>query len=132
MKLNSLLSRGVCAALLALHGHGAWAAAFGNMSSNGNTVSSISRNAATAAGDTVGVIEALLYFFGAGCMFLLVVELIKWKKSSGRDGDITMALVYFIGGILCFAAPTLMGGGLGTLFDGEVNTIKAPTPNYFK
>jgi hypothetical protein len=102
--------------------------AFGNVNSNGLSAGKVSQNVSNSLSGGASMFEAFLYCFGIFCIVMFVLTLVKWKKTDGREGNMGTIGVYLLAGVLSMAAPTLMGGGMSTLFgSGTVQTVKAPT-----
>lgn len=128
MKLLTKLKSAPMALALLAYGAAAQADSFSNVSANGITAGQMSKNAANSLVDGVSFFEAALYIGGVICICLFILTLIKWRKSDGREGSPGMIATYLVAAVFCIGAPTLMGGGLSTIFGGSnVTTVKAPS-----
>lgn len=129
MKLFSKLKATVLsAALLGASTLAAAAGSFENVNSNGQGFGKVSKSVAASLVDGAAMFEAFLYLAGIVFIVLFILTLVKWKKSDGREGSPGLIAIYLVASVLCIGAPTLMGGGLTTLFGtGTVSTVKAPS-----
>tara|TARA_B100001105_G_scaffold54362_1_gene41283 strand:- start:808 stop:1212 length:405 start_codon:yes stop_codon:yes gene_type:complete len=104
------------------------AGSFDNVNSNGQGFGKVSKSVASSLVDGAAMFEAFLYLAGIVFIVLFILTLVKWKKSDGREGSPGLIAIYLVASVLCIGAPTLMGGGLTTLFGtGTVSTVKAPS-----
>ncbi|MEJ6002664.1 hypothetical protein [Paucibacter soli] len=105
--------------------------AFGNVQANNQSLGKMSKNAANSLVDATALIEAGLYLAGIIFITMFIFALVKWKKSEGRDGSPGLIAVYLIASVFCIAAPTVIGGGMGSIFGtGTVQTVKPPSPTF--
>lgn len=101
---------------------------FGNVSGNGQTAGKISQNIASGFAAGVSGLEAFLYIASVVFLVLFIMGMVKWKKTDGREGSMGLLAIYLLASVFAFAAPTLLGGGISTIFGtGTVTTIKPPT-----
>lgn len=128
MKRFSNLKSAALSAALAGASTLATAGSFDNVNSNGLGLGKVSKNVAGSLVDGASAFEAFLYLAGIVFIVLFIMTLVKWKKSDGREGSPGLIAIYLVASVCCIGAPTLMGGGLTTLFGtGTVSTVKAPT-----
>lgn len=121
----------IAVAALTAYSQVALADSFQNAQGNGVTLGKMSKNVANSFVDGISAVEAFLYLAGVVFIALFVFALVKWKKSEGRDANGGLIAIYLIASVGCMAAPTLMGGGITTLFGTtNVKTIQAPQPSF--
>lgn len=131
MKFLSKTKAAVSAAALLGMTQLAMAGSFDNVNSNGQSIGKMAKSAAGNVVDMATLLEAGLYIGGIFFIVMFIMTLVKWKKSDGREGNAGLIAVYLIAGVFCVAAPTLMGGGISTLFgSGSVSTVKAPSASF--
>lgn len=128
-RVKQLWTLGVTSAMLAASSVVHAQSQFNNVTPNTNaTLGKVSKNTASSLVDATSALEAVLYVGAVFFIVMFIFSLVKWKKSDGREGNPGLIAIYLVAGVLCIAAPTLMGGGLATLFGGgTVQTIKPPT-----
>lgn len=99
--------------------------------SDGNqTIGKVSKRLAEAIVDGALLLEALLYVSAVFFLVMFVFSLVKWKKTDGRDGSVGLIAIYLLASVLSIASPTLMSGGLATIFgSGTIKTVKPPVPS---
>lgn len=106
-------------------------AAFENVNSNGLGFGQVSRNVNSSLAGGASLFEGVLYLFAIVFLCLFIFTLVKWKKSDGREGNPGLIAVYLIAAVLCIAGPTVLGGGITTIFgSGQVQTVRAPQPSF--
>ena len=128
MKLFSNLKAAVLSAVLLGVSTLASAGSFDGVNSNGQGFGKVSKSVASSMVDGAAMFEAFLYLAGIVFIVLFILTLVKWKKSDGREGSPGLIAIYLVASVLCVAAPTVMGGGISTLFgSGTVSTVKAPS-----
>ena len=128
MKSLSKLKATVLPAALLGAAQVAMAGSFDNVNSNGQSFGKVSQNVSNSLVSGAAMFEAFLYIAGIFFVVMFILTLVKWKKTDGREGNAGLIGVYLLAGVLCVAAPTLMGGGISTLFgSGTVQTVKAPS-----
>lgn len=128
MKFHKLKSLVMTAGILA-SSHAM--AQFGNVNSNGLGLGQVSRNASASLAGGASLLESVLYLAAILFLCMFIFTLVKWKKSEGREGSPSLIAIYLVASVLCIAGPTVMGGGITTLFgSGQVQTIQAPTPSF--
>lgn len=128
MNLFRKLKTGIASASLLCAAQLATAGSFDNVNSNGQSFGKMSKNVSNSMIDGATAFEAFLYVLGIFCVVMFILTLIKWKKSEGREGSAGMMAVWLLAGVFAIAAPTVMGGGITTLFgSGTVQTVKAPS-----
>ncbi|MCZ8257599.1 MAG: hypothetical protein O9327_18285 [Polaromonas sp.] len=121
----------IAVASLTAYSQIALADSFSSPQNNGVTLGKVSKNVANSLVDGVSAVEAFLYLAGVVFIALFVFALVKWKKSDGRDANGGLIAIYLVAAVGCMAAPTLMGGGIATLFGNtNVKTIQAPQPTF--
>lgn len=131
MKFLSKTKAAIAAAALLGMTQLANAGSFDNVNSNGQGFGKVSKAVAGSMVDGAAMFEAFLYLVGIVFITLFILTLVKWKKSDGREGSAGLIAVYLLASVLCTAAPTVLGGGISTLFgNGSVSTVKAPSASF--
>lgn len=121
----------IAVASLSAYAQMASADSFSNANANGVTLGKMSKNVANSFVDGISAVEAFLYLAGVVFLALFIFALVKWKKSDGRDANGGLIAIYLVASVGCMAAPTLMGGGITTLFGNtNVKVISAPQPSF--
>jgi phosphoglycerol transferase MdoB-like AlkP superfamily enzyme len=102
-----------------------------NWEATGPSVGKISQNIASSLSGVASGFEAFLYLLGFVFLVLFLLAAWKYKKSEGRDGNMGLIVTYLVLAVAAFAAPTVLGSGMATLFgDTSVNRVTAPTPSF--
>jgi hypothetical protein len=127
----SKFKAGIAVASLTAYSQIALADSFNNANGNGVTLGKMSKNVANSMVDGISAVEAFLYLAAVVFLALFIFALVKWKKSDGRDANGGLIAIYLVASVGCMAAPTLMGGGITTLFGNtNVKVITAPQPSF--
>lgn len=127
MKLLTKFTTGAFAFGVLAAATGAAASSFDNVNSNGLSLGKISRNIASGFVDGAAMFEAFLYLAAIFFLVMFILTMVKYKKSDGREGNVGLICIFLLASVSCISAPTLMGGGMSTLFGSDaVTTVKAP------
>lgn len=131
LSIVSNFKAAIAVASLTAYSQVALADSFNNANTNGVTLGKMSKNVANSMVDGISAVEAFLYLAAVVFLALFIFALVKWKKSDGRDANGGLIAIYLVASVGCMAAPTLMGGGITTLFGNtNVKVITAPQPNF--
>ena len=129
--LTKITAAFASAALQGFTSMAAMAGSFDGVNSNGQGFGKVSKSVASSMVDGAAMFEAFLYLIGIVFIILFIMTLVKWKKSDGRESLGGLIAVYLLASVMSIAAPTVMGGGISTLFGGgAVATVKAPAASF--
>lgn len=92
----------------------------------GPTVGQISQNLNSSMAGVASVVEGVLYFLGVVFLLIGILAVRKYQKSDGRDGSVGAIIGAFVLSAASFAAPTLAGGAIASVFGSNATTVNAP------